>query len=493
MVAIQEVINASAQQVPEAPRVERNSFTRLISENQELFEKHSSLTYELRDEEKGWKSSPTLDAIVEMNVRLAFLLHPQRDRLSDKAVRKMKKQSETIIRNEVFGKPSEQPSAKASFLLHNSPTKLHLNPTPQIDALATAVGESVHDFRNSYFEFRAPLVSGIRESKAELMGKLEDFLLSDPSNIFAFRDFLSDKKNHGAEIEAIRPFLVSLAETEQGLAREKKEGIFHRVAKHWTDELKERPSPDTIDEFAPSIPPNAREWLEFAAQGETITSLLKRRSHVTDWPTELRDKFSSFVLSKYLGVLSSIEADLGQYKRSTPKSLLQRFDPILDTVIEKVVVNMPGKRTQSNEKRVSETVEKEKYPIGILKKGIESWEARVLTEEELSSRLQKDADSLAPSDIRMKTDLEKIIFSLREDPYGLGTEKITNRSIVIGHKALPLRSFNPGKRIGLYNDHPESHDIRIVYIIYENSGVPAIGLEGVYKHKEYMSKLKFAK
>ena len=103
-------------------------------------------------------------------------------------------------------------------------------------------------------------------------------------------------------------------------------------------------------------------------------------------------------------------------------------------------------------------------------------------------RLQKDADSFASSDVRMMEDLKNILTSLQKDPYGLGTKKLTGMHVGVGNRTLPLRSINPGKRIGLSLDHPESTRIRIVYVIYRNEDSPVIGIEGIYKHEDYDKK-----
>lgn len=489
MATTKEAISVSYTQAPETLGVEQNSFARFIDENRDLFERHSSLTYELRDEEEGWKNSPTLDSVAEKNVELAFLLYPKANNLNSKAIRKVREQIKVSTAKVIFDNSSEKDRLIASALSYSF--SLKARQTPKSDALSNALEESINEFRENYFEARQPLVSGIRESRAELMRKFEDFLLEDPFNLFAFGDFLSDKKNYGAQRESIRPFLVSLAETEQSLIRDKKEGTLRRVVKKWIDELKEKPNPATIDEFAASIKsPNVLEWLEFAAQGKNIADFLKSRPDVSTWTTELKNALTSFISSKYLGSLSSVEKELEQFRRPlTLKVSTQRFSAKLEAEMGKVSVKIPGERPQDNNKEILEKPEKEKYPVGILTKEIGSgFEVRVLTEEELSFRLQKEADSLAPADQRMIADLEKILLSLQEDPYGLGTKKLTDKFVGVGNRSLPLRSINPRKRMGLSLDHPESTRIRVTYVIDKNGDFPTIGIEGIYKHEEYDKK-----
>lgn len=484
-------------QPPEVLRREQNAFLYFLDENKELFERHSSLTYDLRDEDEGWRNSQTLDSIVSMGIDLTLLLYPGLlNKVTRKQIRRVKIQVRANVANFVFGTSNDNTSNIT--YLSDFPTKRQY--TQKSQDLSKDLDLSLNDFRTSFQEARAPLLFGIRESRAELMKRFEDFLLSEPSNIFAFGDFLSDKKNHGAEVEAIRPFLSSLADSEQTLPRDNKEGILSRVVKQWIGELKEKPNFVTIDEFVVSIksskPSNVLGWLEFAAQEKSIANLLRSRTDVSTWPTELREAFSSFISSKYFNALSSVKKDLEQYrKRLNLKGVLRGIDS--DSEGEITGTRMAAVSKKPNNKKGEgelQKAEREKYPVGILTKAIGmSFAIRLLTEEEVAYCLQKEADSLVPADHRMAADLEKIFLSLRKDAYGLGTEKLKDRDIAIGHKRLPLRSLNPRKRIGLSLDHPDSHDIRVVYVIHNNNGVSAIGLEGVYRHGDYISKFMYHK
>ena len=487
MVSTKEASPVSHTQAPETLGVEQNRFILFLAENNEAFDRHSFLTYELRDEEAGWKNSPTLDSVVEKGVEIAFLLYPQINRQNSKIMRKVRRQISANTTKFIFGNSSEKDRLIDNLLPQALSAQRRL--PPQGDVLTTALTESLNDFRTSYHEATAPLVSGIRESKAELMGKFEIFLLSNPSNIFAFGDFLSDKKNHGTEIEAIRPFLSSLVESERNLTRDKKEGTLRGAAKKWTDELKEKPTPATIDEFVESIrskSPNIVEWLEFAANGVDIASFLRSRPDVSLWTTELREALFSFVSSRYTTACSSIEKELEGFRRPfVSKTMPPAIDLELGNAKRKAV-KVEVKKEPDDVEGASETVKKARYPIGILTKeaGLSS-EIRILSKEEWTQRLEKEADSLAPSDPRMIKDLEKIFLSLWQDPYGLGTEKFKVHSVAVNKRSFPIRSLNPRKRIGLSLEHPESYEVRIAYVIYKGGEVPVIGIERIYGHEAY--------
>lgn len=474
-------------QLPETLRREQNSFLRLIDENKDLFDRHSSLTYELRDEDRGWRNSPTIEPLVKMSIEILSILNPNINDVNSKKMRRLTEQVKARIMGLIFGSDDEIDTLTIKGL----PNLIFAQSrsTPKSLVLGKAFDEGITDFRTSFREARSPLVSGVQESRAELFKKFEDFLLSNPSNIFAFGDFLSDKKNHGAEIEAIRPFLSSLVDSEQSLARDKKEGTLRRVVKKWTAELNERPTHVIIDELVISIKsPDIREWLEFAAQGEDIASFLKSRPDVSTWPSKLKKELTSFISSKYFNAFSSVERGLDQFKKPlNSKSIPQRFDLKLTAGTEEVTADTGIKKPQENKKGITEITGRQKYPIGTLLREVGKYSIKLLEEDGLKILLQRAASSLDPSDPRMLEDLKKIIMDLRESPYGPGTKKLVDKFVTVEYRSFPIRSINPDRR-GLSLDHPESTKTRIVYVIYRNEDGSVIGIEGIYKHDEYDKK-----
>lgn len=499
MVTIKEAGPNSPIQLTEVLQVERNGFARFLQENNEAFDRHAFLTYELRDEEAGWENSPTLNGIIERGLELAYIAYPH--------FKKNKKQERKTVNNltrtihRIIFEPSGQQEKNLISLGFASLSRFN---GPNTKALAESIGEDIEEFKTSYEQAVRPLKSQLNESKTEVFGRFRDFLLSDPSHIMVFRSFLSDK-DYARKREEIRPFLVNLAQIKERGSKEDRESPFSEAAKKWIGELKERPTPSIIDEFIASIKsPAILEWLEFAAHMpiksprtieerdkdliQDIANFLKSRPDVSTWTTELREALSSFVASKYFSSIGSIQKDLGQYRKPLSlKSISQRMDPELEGEIEKVTVKMPDGKTQGQrDKKETADVQEEKYSIGTVSKEIGKANiVRHVQEEELKNILEKAAANLDPADPRMIADLKTIIADLQKSPYGLGTKKLTAMSLGIGNRTIPLRSINPGKRMGLVLSHPESTRIRVVYVIYRNGEDPVIGIEGIYKHEDY--------
>ena len=476
--------DSSSYQPTETLRGEQNSFLRFIDENKDLFERHSSLTYELRDEEEGWRNSSTVDQIVDNYIEL---IGPSfANTTTNKQLRRVSRE----IRRNTLKIFFESPDEKNSFSEKQSRNTLFATRKfndQQVSAI-NAIYERADEFNRDFNEAKAPVVAEVQGSKAELSSKFIDYLLSDPNSIFAFRDFLLEK-NYASNREVIRPFLASFTQSEDRLAKDGKLGILGEAVRKWIGDILGQATPDLLDEFVASIKsPNILEWLKFAAQGEDIVNSLTR-SDVSTWPSELRKTFGSFVGSKYHSTFGVIRKELDQFRKPlTLKGSTQQYDFLgekTDTVAAKAAIE----KKPDNQKGTLEKAEKKKYAVGILSQEIgKPHNIRHIGESDMETILEKEAAHLDSLDPRMVGDIKRIIMDLRESPYGLGTKKLKDRSVIVGNRTLPLRSINPHNRIGLSHDHPYFHDLRIVYVIYKNNAEAVIGLEGVYKHEDYVKK-----
>lgn len=485
---------------------EQNSFVVFIDQKRGFFERHSSSTYELRDERDGWRNSSTIDEVASSSAVLSLPISRRNaSPPSTKEWRQRIKKVRGIIDIEIFGSPD----GKINLTAKQAPLGLILsNTTPEqrtaMEELAGRVKELQADFREAI----APLTAEVEKSKVELFSIFRNYLLSDPDGIFAFRDFLSDKK-YAPDREAIKPFLASFIQSEDRSAKEGKIGILAETVNKWTGKISERITPSLLDEFVMSIrsrSPDIFEWLEFVAYipikaldsiGErdrdlirdNITSFLNSRPDVSAWPQGLKRALSSFVTSKYAAARSVIEKELDGFRRPPVSKPVPQIHLEAEGKRKRLAGREEIKEEKDNVEETSEKAEK-KYQVGILIKEVGSlFSIRVLTEDELTGYLQKEADSFAASDSRMMRDLKNIVTSLRKDPYGLGTKKLKVRHATVGHISFPLRSINPRRRIDFSFDHPDAPEMRVVYVIFKNEdGSPAIGIEGIYRYEDHVSK-----
>lgn len=108
MVSTKEAIVVSHTQAPETLGAEENSFIHFLAENNEVFDRHSFLTYELRDEEAGQKNSPTLDSVVDKGIEVAAISYPQLSMVNSKKMRIVRRQIKGNFAKYIFGNSSEK-------------------------------------------------------------------------------------------------------------------------------------------------------------------------------------------------------------------------------------------------------------------------------------------------------------------------------------------------------------------------------------------------
>lgn len=481
---------------------EQNSFLRFVVENNDLFGKYSSLTYELRDEEEGWRNSPTIADFAERYFELALNSVPSSVKQDSNRTRRVRGRMRDFVMDRIF---KQNGSEKPIDLRDPVLSRL----TPDKRAAAERLGGEIEEFKKGFRETRNPIADELRKTKADLTEKFRDFLLSDPSGIFMFQEFLS-RKDIGRKRDEIRHSLSSFADNEELMSKRGEGTILSQAVKKWTTEFKERPTGNLIDEFVPSIKESAvLAWLQFMfpmpikstvtsqEEGEWrthIASYLKDCS-ISTWPFQLKGLLSSFIGSKYQLASDAVRKELKQFTRPATISLkeLNRSFGAFEDEIDTMEVEVTPKKTDNNKPALAlvrtEKVERRKHPVGILSRDMRKpYSVRPSTQDELEAFLRKASDSLDPSDPRMLEDLKKIISDLSESPYGPNIKNL-HPKISIGTHTVPLRSYNPGKKIGLDLRHPESKNIRIVFTRSEQEdGLPIVGLEGIYKHEDYENK-----
>lgn len=150
-----------------------------------------------------------------------------------------------------------------------------------------------------------------------------------------------------------------------------------------------------------------------------------------------------------------------------------------------------GEREAGEEKE-----EREKLPVGIVRKRLERGEIKnvvvELNEEEIEKLVRTRANRIVRQDPRMVADCETIIKSLREDPFGEGVNKLESMQQIIGTTRYDLWSFHPRERAELSFQHRQTaswsgFDMRVIYFFYRKNSERIIVLhrDGIYTHEQY--------
>lgn len=480
----------------------QNSFVNFVEENRQEFSGLSSLTRELRGEEAGRRSSPSFEYLVQEGINIT---QQSRGTINSKIESQMRR----LLTDAVFGSQDSKGDAGKGIIDRLSSAYMRLDPEQKRQLVDWET--KTEELGNAYREARRAILSPLREIRGDLFGKFTGYLTGEYPHLFEFAEFLSGP-NFRSHRENVRPFLVSLAENDFNARRERQEGILGRARTTWLKRARE----DLLEEILPrwirsvmsssrGRDPELAQWLRMGVElaksvnkgspTEEITegdiARILKEMGFNRWPVDLRQSYTSFGFNEVSSVITNIQKSLEQFNMRAP----QTSSPVV--IFE---APRPKKRDQRGksliEAGVNESVEKpaevEKrvYPIGVIKKGVRGRDPFVslLNEEGLARLIRKKADKIAKGDPGVRDDIEAIIASLREDPYGLGTKKLGARGVTIRQTPLDLRRLDPQERINLPLHHEQSDRLRVLYTLFytEDEGPPMIVLfeDGIYTHDE---------
>lgn len=509
-VAKQEIVPEGATQ---------NSFMVFINQRHEDFDRLSLLTRDLREEEEGWWQSTTFDQLTQHTLEILDTIRMDygwADKQGNREKRRNFEQAKKKMAALVF-KSRKELSLKDFF----TDVPRYKNRSPQ---QVKELGEATKDlnkFSQEYHGAIEAITTPLREVRQTLYGEFRIYLQQDYKHLFDFAAFLSEKE-HVASREAIRSFLVGIAQEEQEATKNGKKGAIEEASQQWNgwvssglrDEvfllwtqnlwasmsfsgkveggLVNVEMDKSFLEFARFLIEVAKTFMPEDDIGqltlEDTQQVLKRISDINRWPSVLRNAYINFAKARIGSAVKDIRQSLLEYRQ---KELLPPADIIFDRTLA------PTKRKQRAPKGnganvVAESTPVEEankpYSLGILVRVGDVYQVQVMTEEEITTRMRKDAARIARKDPTLVEDIRRLYKTAREDPYAntIGLKTITWKHITVDHKEFAYRSFDPRKRIGLELTHKDLYDFRLVYAVDKRNHVVII--DGLYGHDEYMSK-----
>lgn len=488
--------------LPEKVDGSRNNFAIFIEGNWDTLNNFSRSTRLLREEEGGWKNSPMLDKLVDtvMETPSVVSMTPGlSEGVGSRDLRKARDTFRRIIVNAIFGPDDAQFQDYAkNFRRQNEQLRSKISHEGYDQRKNILV--SLENLRRDYQKERKPLAEQIQVEKTELFSQFWDYLRRDYRNFFDFVEFLKDRKN--PERNKIKLFLESVASTEGGQKDSKKKSMLEQITHEWTVKLLENPPSQIIVDFSKTLRNSpAEDWLRFVftardvkevTEEDVVDLLIKSKS--LNWPGELKDKFVEFVSGQYSLALGVLRLELSDFHPRDPQKPLRDIFPTGGRVVSAKRGRNYTNGTPSNEGtpaiNISPT-EQRYYRVGLIRNVDYRNKGSIIIPQErpedISSFLRKMADKFAPSDQRLIRDFEKILESLRQSPYGYGVEKLKEMRVTVNaEQPIPLRSFNPRKRLGLKLEHPDATEIRFVFVIIDDT----IAIGGIYTHSEYDKNFK---
>lgn len=521
-----------------------NSFLLFAQENQEGMRQFSTLTRDLRLYEEEWRTSPDLIDIANSAVALqtrtvSLILIRDTKMVSDgvvlensrpntREVRKREERALQFIKSGVFGNDQQLgrvvKDIKETILTHQR----RLTPAVRGE-VEESVGEllgRIVDFSMRYHQGRSSISHEVNQTGSELKEKFLDFLLSDYSHFSDFADFLEDDAYKQAR-EQVRPFLAEIAREDAREKTSSEGGLFDRIRKEWLERIKKGEIDERmVDKFIlsdtsvsdiPDINIEQRgndliigeelvEWLGFALRMASIIdpehSMPVDPDRLSDnavlgavkgvpfeyWPQPFKEALVRFATGEVNLAVSHIRKVFETLSKQPAAEPVLIFDAEEESRKRAKGIQLTEGEGDGKGESDATSKETERKPLRVAvlqKTTTRAHEYTLLSDEDLSSYVAKQAAKLARGDAGMLLDLTSIIDMIRKNPYLRGAMKLDKRTAFLhGQKQTMLR-FAPGKNIGVPLRHKLTDHVRVIYVVDKKVEPPVVAIEGIYAHADY--------
>lgn len=349
--------------------------------------------------------------------------------------------------------------------------------------------DRANEHRQAFREAVQPLSQQRRELSTGLTSCWQEFMSTSPDSLSAFVEFLS-ADDYVKLREANRPFLSAL----QG----RSPAIVDSASRQLLDRMLQEPKLDVVREFIDANFVLAgkdsaiRDWLMLLSQpAGTIdpVEIAERIVRARMVPGDLKQPYTNYLFRHINPLTGQIKNLLGEYRTVEPKlSLGYSHKFARGTGLTKhgsMRTAQPSIQYKSSGQ--VEKADQPEYEMVVIKKG----EPIPLTGDLRESYITDTANQFNPNDRVMRDDIQKIIDSLRDDPYGLGVRKLTDftiPSLLNGQRPISLRRYRADQRPGVDLSLSEAKRLRTVFHFDPKAYPGAIFLDEILDHGEFDNK-----
>lgn len=488
-----------------------NSFVEFLAENSEVVDEYVMQSRAYRLEDRGWRSSPSLDALTDEFI--GTLARSQRLRIDIRRRGELRKRFSTIIFD--IDQDSSIQGTQWNNRIHQSKEMFKFL-TGQERSEIERISDLIDEMADDYHEAIGPFRESVKTLEREMMSRFYDYLIGGETHIQDVATFLTVQK-YLPERERVRPFLVTLADDVNSARKNRRESIIGQGANVWSRMLKESPDRDRLEgfwgvakddtaiinslQFALAVVNKLHpdEPVEIDFVNVDIDTVMAFLPSIQAWPPFMRTAYEQYIDDTFPRPVEQIRVALEQFRQGTSTSLIS------GGLFQKEEIQVGRKRDKSgrttgsinpDEQRKAHQERKEgRKPTLVLvqRLGLPTYIAThflvPIDEGEREEYLNKVAKKYAEGDTRMRVDIENMVDSLLEDPFGLGTKKLVGVKLVIDNHKLHIYRFAPEKRgYSLQLQHHKSKSMRVTYIVLEEDGRTLLGLEDIMTHAEFDEK-----
>ncbi len=450
--------------VPE--RAPKNSFVRFLDERRELFDQFGAQKQAVQAEENGWRASPSLDPLLDRPMGIIIAVRAgeasggwSREGVSAREQKRAIAHGRKSVAARIFGKRARVDLEHFGVNVPWYQRRMsHEERQTMQDAFA-----SLNAFTDAFSQAMAAVEEPFQATKTASFSDFANHLQQEPVHFFDFAVFLANPA-YQEERKHIRPFLSELVTEEEKARRERQDNMLGGIQRQWVEKLRENPDDYTIRSFLESeidpsqIPGEVKDGQAIAERNSRLIELfifgleiarkidpqLKeldvRKLDIEAamrllppfhlWPTSLKQDFNRFVTFDYTALLASMRKSLEPYRQEALSSegeiVFQQ--PIFPATKRKRQQEAAPHEIPTQEQKGEEV----KRPIFILGEIVSEGKkltVREIDQKQIRKLVAKVAEKRAKGDARVVQDIEDSLASLQEDPYGLGTEVLSDRHV----------------------------------------------------------------
>ncbi len=449
---------------------------RFIEPSRDLFDPLIDTEAEIQLEREGWIISGAAETLSDQKFMAqgwdgSFPLNP-----------KDRQQGIDFITAYLYGgisKPGD--TQKAAHLYIN---KMYSQLPRKVRVALEVVDEAIDEQRKAYEESTGYLTKQQKGLTDQLINQWVEFMPTDYSNFRDFYLFLTTEPYALIRQETV-PFLRALEHERR--AKQDSNDILSSLKKQTLERVYANPQEDLFEQSVKEIiekegsqtkhgNENISEWLQFVSYPSpdiNPKAILERIKTSGIFPSSLRTPFTLFLDTQLSQQIALIKQALIPFREVNPLNLsleiktTQKIKKGTFQIVHEV-------KTHS---QAPDVLEKPEYTLVLNGENQPS-------EESIRRFIEKTSSDLSPNDQRTRKDVETIILSLKEDPYGLGCSKLVDlsRPSAYSKRSVPRWHYRADKRPAVVLSNPESTGLRAIYYFDRRLAPRTVILEEIIPH-----------
>lgn len=355
-------------------------------------------------------------------------------------------------------------------------------------SLSPKEAQVVNQFQDSVLErlkeFQAaikPLTEERESATKQVIDSWQSFMMVSPISYTALIEYL-DSQEFADSREDNRPFLQLL---------QRRANIIEATTRMSAERQITEPDPSTLSEFLKrnfiltAKDGTVRDWLLLLSYPDEeigpdqIAGMITRAGIL---PRDIKQPYQNYLHNLIFPLAKRIQSLLEEYRIQRPTFSISHDTQFIRPIIDHKS-KVPQTKIRMDRQGEMEKRERPTYKVMVVRRG----EPVELTGEFRDRYVNDAADQFSGSDPIMRGDIQKIINSLQEDPWGLGVGKLTDfKTTSLDQKrSLTLRRYRADRRPGVSLGSSKAKVLRAVFYFDSKAYPDTLFLDEILHHADF--------